>query len=80
MERYSLGAIVDWLYENGISSPIGNIRWSRETISKLLQNAKYAGDILLQKTFVEDLFSGKQRKNMGQLEKFLIQEHPSSNY
>lgn len=72
---YSLGAIANWLYENGIPSPRGKIRWSRETISKLLRNEKYTGDVLLQKTFVEDLFSGKQRKNIGQLEMFLIQEH-----
>lgn len=72
---YSLGAIANWLYENGISSPTGKTRWSRETISKLLRNEKYTGDVLLQKTFVEDLFSGKQIKNCGELEKFLIHEH-----
>lgn len=72
---YSLGAISNWLYENNTSSPTGKARWSRETISKLLQNEKYTGDVLLQKTFVEDLFSGKQTKNRGELEKFLIHEH-----
>jgi len=40
-----------------------------------LKNEKYMGDVLLQKTFVEDLFSGKQVKNKGELEKFLIQNH-----
>lgn len=71
----SLGAIGDYLHRKGIRSPRGNVRWSRETSSKLLQNEKYVGDVLLQKTFVEELFSGKQKKNMGQLEKFLMQEH-----
>ena len=71
----SLGAISNWLYENKISSPTGKIRWSRETISKLLRNEKYTGDVLLQKTFVEDLFSGKQVKNDGKLERFLMQGH-----
>ena len=42
---------------------------------KMLSNEKYTGDVLLQKTFVEDLFSGKQVKNKGELEKFLIHEH-----
>ncbi len=72
---YSLGAIANWLYEHRISSPTGKVRWSRETISKILKNEKYTGDVLLQKTFVEDLFSGKQLKNRGKLEKFLIHEH-----
>lgn len=60
---YSLGAISKWLRENGIGSPAGKTYWSRETIGKLLRNEKYVGDVLLQKTFVKDLFSGKQIKN-----------------
>lgn len=33
----SLRAISDWLYGQGILSPTGKHRWSRETISKLLK-------------------------------------------
>ena len=73
--RSSLGVISKWLYENKIVSPTGKPHWSRETISKLLRNEKYVGDVLLQKTFVQDLFSGRQVKNNGKLEKFLIQGH-----
>lgn len=40
-----------------------------------MRNEKYVGDVLLQKTFVEDLFSGKQVKNQGELERFFMQEH-----
>lgn len=72
---YSLGVIVDCLHKKGVPSPRGNVHWNRETISKLLRNEKYTGDVLLQKTYVEDLFSGKQKKNIGQFEKFLVQEH-----
>ena len=72
---HTLGEISNWLYKNGIPSPTGMAHWSRETISKLLRNEKYVGDVLLQKTFVQDLFSGKQIKNNGELEKFLIQGH-----
>lgn len=73
----SLGAISKWLYENKVVSPTGKLHWSREKISKLLRNEKYVGDVLLQKTFIADLFSGKQVKNQGELERFLIQEyHP----
>ena len=71
----SLGAISNWLYENEILSPTGRERWSRETISKLLKNEKYVGDVMLQKTFVKDLFSGKQVKNNGERDRYLIQEH-----
>ena len=71
----SFGAISNWLYENEILSPTGRERWSRETISKLLKNEKYVGDVMLQKTFVKDLFSGKQVKNNGERDRYLIQEH-----
>lgn len=71
----SLGSISDWLHANAIISPTGRERWSRETISKLLRNEKYVGDVLLQKTYVKDIFSGKQKKNEGELDQVLIQNH-----
>lgn len=74
-EGHTLGEISNWLCKNEIPSPTGRVRWSRETINKLLRNEKYVGNVLLQKTFVQDLFSGKQVKNNGELEKFLIQGH-----
>lgn len=46
---YNLGAIPNWLYENKIPSPTGKPLWSWETISKLLRNEKYVGDVLFQK-------------------------------
>lgn len=71
----SLGAISDWLYRCRIPSPSGKGRWSRETISKLLRNEKYTGSVLLQKTYVPDVFSGKQTKNRGELPQYLIERH-----
>lgn len=50
----SLGKISDALARMGISSPTGRAIWSRETISKLLSNEKYAGDVILGKTQVID--------------------------
>ena len=72
---FSLGRISDWLYENGILSPTGKERWSRETISKILRNEKYVGDVMLQKTFVDNLFEGKQVVNNGELERVLIRNN-----
>lgn len=72
---FSMGKISDWLYENGILSPTGKERWSRETISKILRNEKYVGDVMLQKTFVDNLFEGKQVVNNGELDRVLIQNN-----
>lgn len=72
---FSLGKISEWLFENGISSPSGKELWSRETINKMLRNEKYVGDVMLQKTFVDNLFDGKQIVNNGELDRVLIQNH-----
>ena len=74
-EGRSVGWISDWLYAERIKSPTGRERWSRETVRKLLQNEKYTGDVLLQKTFVEDMFLGKQIKNVGERTRYLFQDH-----
>ena len=78
-ERYlvgdSLGEIAVGLERLGIPSPTGKPIWSREAINKLLSNEKYTGDVLLQKTFVKDVLTGKQFKNQGELEQYLIQQH-----
>jgi len=53
-ERYlagdSLGKIASGLERQGIPSPTGKPKWSREAINKLLSNEKYTGRVLLQKT------------------------------
>ena len=49
MNGYSLGKISDALAHMDIVSPSGRATWSRETISKLLANEKYIGDVVLGK-------------------------------
>ncbi len=71
----SLNEISNWLYSEHIPSPTGKERWSRETISKILKNEKYTGDVILQKTFVSDIFSDKQSRNVGQLNRYIVHEH-----
>ena len=71
----SLNEISNWLYDGRIPSPTSKGRWSRETISKILKNEKYTGDVILQKTYVSDVFSGKQSRNVGQMDRYMIHEH-----
>lgn len=54
MNGDSLGKISNALACKGIASPTGRAMWSRETISKLLANEKYVGDVVLGKTNVID--------------------------
>ncbi len=46
----NLGKIAVGLERQGLPSPTGRPRWNRETIDKLLSDAKYTGRVLLQKT------------------------------
>jgi hypothetical protein len=64
----SFGKIADSLATQSIPSPTGNVKWSRQAISKLLSNEKYIGSVLLQKTLSEN---GQQVRNNGQASKFL---------
>ena len=50
----SYGKISVALADMEIVSPTGKAVWSRETISKLLSNEKYVGNVILGKTQVVD--------------------------
>lgn len=50
------------LEQAGIPSPSGNPSWSKTTIRNILTNEKYAGDVLLQKTYTVDFLSKKTKK------------------
>ena len=58
-----------------IKSPYGKLTWGVETIRRILQNEKYKGHVLLQKTYVSNFFTGKCTNNGGELPKYLIKCH-----
>lgn len=72
MNSDSLGKISDVLARKGIASPTGRTTWSRETISKLLANEKYIGDVVLGKTNVVD---GVQVKSHDASKQVLMRAH-----
>ena len=75
LQGYSLGSISSELEKKKILSPTGKPIWSRECIRKMLCNEKYAGSVMRQKTYVEDFFTGKQKKNTGQKERYLYKNN-----
>lgn len=74
-QGWSLRKISAELQQRAIPSPRGNSKWGIETIRKILQNEKYRGNVLLQKTFVADFFTGRQAKNRGEYEQYLLCNH-----
>jgi len=74
-EGASLRTIASRLMEMEIKAPRGGDVWGIETIRKILNNEKYYGDVLLQKTYIANYFTGKQVSNRGEYECFLLQNH-----
>ena len=75
LQGASLLTIKKKLEAGGVLTARGNKKWSSESVQRILQNEKYCGDVLLQKTFSTDVISKKVVKNTGQLPKYLIQNH-----
>lgn len=58
-----------------IESPEGNKNWGDSTVLSILQNEKYKGDCLLQKTYSPDFLASKRYKNTGQLRSYYVKSH-----
>lgn len=71
-EEASLSQIAQTLQERGIPSPRGKAVWSRESLRKILNDEKYFGTVVLQKTFVSNCLNHKQIKNTGQKDKYVV--------
>ena len=63
------------LESEGIKTLKGNSKWSISVIQGILKNEKYKGDVLVQKTYVADLFTKKSVKNTGELPMYLVKNH-----
>lgn len=59
LEGDSLLQIGRGLEADGILTAAGKAKWSPETLRKILQNEKYIGDALLQKTYTVDFLNKK---------------------
>ena len=71
----SLRMIRDALEQDGIPNIKGVVSWHPAVLQSILANEKYCGDVLRQKTYIEDTISKRVKKNTGQLPMYLIQNH-----
>ena len=71
----SLRMIQDTLESEQIPNVEGKSEWSLNVIRGILTNEKYYGDVLMQKTYVNDCISRKTIRNNGQLPKYLLPDH-----
>lgn len=75
LQGASLQTIKKRLEADGVLTARGNKKWSSESVQRILQNEKYCGDVLLQKTFTEDVLTGVHKKNTGQLPQYYIENY-----
>nr|DAY54074.1 MAG TPA: integrase [Caudoviricetes sp.] len=71
----SCQAICKGLERNGIKTSRGNKRWHDTTVRKILENEKYMGDLLLQKTYTIDFLSKKRVKNNGDMPQYYVESN-----
>lgn len=71
-EGDSLRTISFKLEQRGVKSPRGAATWSPKTLRKILANEQYTGNVILQKTYIADYFSGRQVQNQSQMPRYLV--------
>lgn len=65
--------IAKMLTESQIATPSGKSKWTASTVKRILQNEKYKGSALLQKTFTVDFLTKKQKINEGEVPQYYIE-------
>ena len=73
LDGYGTQAIANILFEENVPTCMGG-DWHAGTIYSILRNEKYAGDLLLQTTYVTDHLTKLVRKNKGEMTQYFIQD------
>ncbi len=71
----SYRAIADKLTSLGIKTPGGKDKWCQGTVKSILQNEKYKGDALLQKSYISDFLTKKQFINYGEIPQYYVADN-----
>lgn len=78
MEGKTYSAIARHLIKSGISTPAGKEKWQACVVQSILQNEKYKGHALLQKTYCANFLTKKMVKNTGQVQQYYVEDsHPA---
>lgn len=73
LEGASLLQIGSSLEADEIFTGAGKTKWRPETMKKILQNEKYIGDTLLQKTYTVDFLNKKRVQNKGIVPQYYVE-------
>ena len=75
--EYMEGKGITMIKKGLIADGIPSVRsgWGKTSIARILKNERYCGDVVMQKKFVEDFLTHKQKENKGQLPQYYIADH-----
>ena len=75
-EEYLSGKTVDYIKRiferEGIQTWNGTVKWQATTLQSMLENEKYKGDAILQKSYTTDFLTKKRAVNQGEIQMFYI--------
>lgn len=74
LEGASCQQIARGLERDGVLTARGNTRWHDSAIRRILENEKYMGDALLQKTYTVDFLKKKRVKNNGDIPQYYVED------
>ena len=74
LEGASCQKIAKGLERDGIQTVRGNTKWHDNSIRRILDNEKYMGDALLQKTYTVDFLQKKRDRNHGELPQYYVED------
>ncbi len=78
LDGKSIDQLKEYLESNHILTYKGSSKWSKGIILSILKNERYSGDMLLQKTYIENCITKKVKQNNGEMAKYLIiNNHPA---
>lgn len=71
----TINYIAKHLTDKKIKTPGGKDKWGVQTVNSILQNEKYKGDALLQKTYTVDYLTKQTKKNEGEKRQIYLHGH-----
>ena len=69
----TVSGIAAWLTSHDIPTPGGKRKWSGSTVQNILQNEKYKGDALHQKSYTVDFLTKKTKINQGEVPQYYVE-------
>jgi len=68
-------AISRLMIEKGNKTAKGKNEWGGGTVTGILKNERYTGDVLCQKTYTTDYLTHVEKRNYGERQQYLIENH-----